>query len=397
MKKVLKLTIFVISVFMLTSCTLLAKLDLYKSIDFDSDFGTYVEPIVKLPGTSVIEPEEPTRDHYTFGGWYVDRDFTEEFVFDKMPSESVLLYAKWDGNIVETEDGLRLLLKDNGEYGVEGYVGTEVDFVVPESYNDIDVTSIEILAFEKNDIIESISLPNTITLIRHGAFNGVSSLPRLTIPKSVIELEDFLFTASSSIAYIEFEPNSELTIINEYAFAMAPELITVKLPESIEEIGDYAFMDCHSLKYIVFESEDNLTTIGKDAFAHTNLEFIIIPLSVTTIGEYAFTKESSGTLNIYARVSSKPSGWDENWCNDSAEVEWESTRTQIEVIYQEPDGTILFRTLNISGTPYINYTPGNVDGEFIGWYSDSELTEPLNITVYPEESFTVYGKIIPGN
>ena len=49
------------------------------------------------------------------------------------------------------------------------------------------------------------------------------------------------------------------------------------------------------------------------------------------------------------------------------------------------------------GTPYLNYTPGNVDGEFIGWYSNSELTEPLDITVYPEESFTIYGKIIPDN
>ena len=395
MKRAIRIAVIAIYAFLLTSCGLLGKLDLYKSIDFDSNFGTSVESIIKLPGTSVSEPETPTREHYTFGGWYIDRDFNEEFVFDKMPSDSVLLYAKWNGDILQTEDGLRLLLKDNGEYGVEGYVGTNPNLVIPESYNDIPITSIEILAFEKNDTIENISIPNTIKLIRHGAFNRVSSLQRIIIPSSVIELEDFLFTDSQSISYIGFESNSELECIGEYAFAMAPELITVELPASIEVIGDYAFLDSNRLKYIIFGSEDHLTTIGKGAFAHTNLDFIIIPASVTTIGESAFSKYSQGTTNIYARVSSKPSSWDETCFGSSVEVEWGSSRTQIMVTYQEPDGTILFITINISGTPYTHYTPGDIDGEFVGWYSDLELTQPLNISVYPEESFIIYGKILP--
>lgn len=397
MKKILRVGILTLSLFMLSSCNLLGGLSLYKSIDFDSNFGTQVEPIIKFPGASVREPTPPTREHYTFGGWYSDRDLTEPYVFDKMPKESILLYAKWNGDIDETPSGLRLLVKDNGEYGVEGYVGTNPDLVIPESYNDIPITSIEILAFDFDDVIETIDIPNTVTLIRYGAFSNVMRLHEIIIPSSVVELEECICVDSRSITHIEFESDSQLKIIGELAFFSMHQLMMVNIPASVEKIEDYAFFDCPLLKYVIFDSEDHLTFIGKGAFGDTNLNFIIIPASVITISDYAFSKDFDRTIDIYVRQSAKPDGWAEQWYGGEANIEWGSTRTVIMVTYQEPDGTILFKTLNISGTQYKEYSPGDIDGQFIGWYADSELTVPLDITTYPEESFTIYGKIEPSD
>ncbi|MFX3920589.1 InlB B-repeat-containing protein, partial [Streptococcus suis] len=32
---------------------------------------------------------------YTWGGWYTDSNLTEAYTFDKMPSNNLVLYAKW--------------------------------------------------------------------------------------------------------------------------------------------------------------------------------------------------------------------------------------------------------------------------------------------------------------
>ncbi|WP_350453656.1 InlB B-repeat-containing protein [Slackia heliotrinireducens] len=40
----------------------------------------------------------PTRDGYTFSGWYIDEACTHPYTFDKMPQGGVTVYAKWTKN-----------------------------------------------------------------------------------------------------------------------------------------------------------------------------------------------------------------------------------------------------------------------------------------------------------
>ena len=58
-----------------------------------------------LEGDKVTKPNNPTKDGYTFGGWYIDVDCTIEFDFnspvtvDMIDEESrFILYAKWIEN-----------------------------------------------------------------------------------------------------------------------------------------------------------------------------------------------------------------------------------------------------------------------------------------------------------
>ena len=81
--------------------TLYAKWNINSyNVNFDSQGGSVVAPeSVEFEGL-VTKPQDPTREGYTFGGWYTDDTFTTMWNFDsdKMPSKDITLYAKWNRN-----------------------------------------------------------------------------------------------------------------------------------------------------------------------------------------------------------------------------------------------------------------------------------------------------------
>ena len=66
------------------------------TIKFDSGEGSSVEEQRVLYWSNPAIPEEPTRDGYTFDGWYTTEDFDELFDFEKeMKGRTVTVYANW--------------------------------------------------------------------------------------------------------------------------------------------------------------------------------------------------------------------------------------------------------------------------------------------------------------
>ena len=47
-------------------------------------------------GSTVAEPKEPTKDGYSFKGWYADEALTEEFDFASAITADTIVYAKWE-------------------------------------------------------------------------------------------------------------------------------------------------------------------------------------------------------------------------------------------------------------------------------------------------------------
>ncbi|WP_207303265.1 InlB B-repeat-containing protein, partial [Intestinimonas massiliensis (ex Afouda et al. 2020)] len=79
------------------SFTLYAKWTVNQyTITFETGEGTAVEPITQDYGTTVTKPDDPTREGYSFTGWYTEADCTgEPYAFTTMPAENITLYAKW--------------------------------------------------------------------------------------------------------------------------------------------------------------------------------------------------------------------------------------------------------------------------------------------------------------
>ena len=70
------------------------------TVDFNSKGGTDVPAQTELMyGDLVAEPEPPTREGYTFVGWYHDENCQYPFDFDNtIVNASATLYAGWEKN-----------------------------------------------------------------------------------------------------------------------------------------------------------------------------------------------------------------------------------------------------------------------------------------------------------
>lgn len=67
-------------------------------LNFETGLGSNVESVQYAPNDYLVMPEEPTRENYSFGGWYKDEACTKEFIFngERMPKKNVTVYAKWN-------------------------------------------------------------------------------------------------------------------------------------------------------------------------------------------------------------------------------------------------------------------------------------------------------------
>lgn len=68
------------------------------SLVFNSNGGSAVSSINQVAGTSITPPTNPTKLGHTFNGWYSDAELINPFVFNLMPAQSTVVYAKWTIN-----------------------------------------------------------------------------------------------------------------------------------------------------------------------------------------------------------------------------------------------------------------------------------------------------------
>ncbi len=189
------------------------------------------------------------------------------------------------------ENGLKWCLTNDREVSIVGYIGDSTTVIIPKTISGYSVTSIGNKAFYESKITK-IELPNCITEIQNQAF-AYSKLTSIEIPYGITYIDKAVFSGCSNITKIVV-PNS-VTIIGEEAFQGCKSLTSINIPSSVTTIEDGAFYRCSGLRTIV------------------------IPSSVTTMGRKVFY-EGSGT--IYCEVSSKPSGWDDNWNFTNRSVVW---------------------------------------------------------------------------
>lgn len=93
LKIFITVSFLVLSGFLLSSC---AKEEY--TVNFDSNGGTIVSPITFTEGSTILMPTDPTKEGYTFGGWYVEEDLTDTYSFKSTPTSDFTLYAKWTVN-----------------------------------------------------------------------------------------------------------------------------------------------------------------------------------------------------------------------------------------------------------------------------------------------------------
>ncbi len=214
---------------------------------------------------------------------------------------------------------------------------------IPAYHNGIPVTVIEQDAFKGCELMTSIMIPETVTVIKSGAFDDCGNLRTLQIQRhissEIVDLSADIFgethiwgniilqDEATYLAYVNAYPkyedlfvyyegnlNYELKSDGTYkvtgrAVVNEAESNVIFIPsyyngKPVTEIGNEAFMDC-SFRSVIFMGGSEIQTIGNKAFYNcTELYCIEIPIGVLYIGDQAFagTDLKSITLRSFIEV-----------------------------------------------------------------------------------------------
>lgn len=341
-------------------------------IRFNLNGGTFSDEsaptqIVVEKGAEKVSLPTPQRKGYSFVGWFADREFitpvSSELSGDEIPKSSVTYYAKWDRQDVSVTFYV-------GETAVGTIDVKYGDVVHPEDFPDIG--SYEGFAFEQTNItvtydmeiyakeVDREDAEHTVTYFVpvddgysvHARYKGKKG-ERISVPDNPSSTSEAYFSdwcfdkdgtdvcktlpteigdrdlklyakyvdTDADVRYFYYDTLSAnslvitgLTAVGSYQpiISVPTEIDGVRvtkiggtketgfasrfvesivIPDTITEIGDYAFAGCSALREVVFVG-NAVTRIGKYAFAEcVSLEKIALPSNVTVLDDRAFSGE----------------------------------------------------------------------------------------------------------
>lgn len=167
--------------------------------------------------------------------------------------------------------------------------------------------------FVDSELVQHLAIPDSITTITKGAFEGATCISKLTLGSGLTEIPDYAFYNCFNIEEIEF--SSQLQTIGAWAFYGCDSLVKLEIPENVKTVKNDAFRDCTRLAFVstggvsalgdsVFSGcrelvhvtlNANLTEISENAFSGCEKVIEIRNLTSLDISEYGFAE---GVLNL---------------------------------------------------------------------------------------------------
>jgi uncharacterized repeat protein (TIGR02543 family) len=94
---------FEVTIMPLGNTTLYAlwqDVSLSSTVTFEVNGGSEIAPVVVSNGEAVVKPVDPTKEGYTFDGWFSDVALENEYNFDTPVNTDITLYAKWNASTI---------------------------------------------------------------------------------------------------------------------------------------------------------------------------------------------------------------------------------------------------------------------------------------------------------
>ena len=167
--------------------------------------------------------------------------------------------------------------------------------IIPNS-----VTKIGVFAFWHCYSLTSVTIPNSVTSIGERAFEGCTRFSSVTMGNSVTSIGKnafFTCTGLKKVIVSDIATWSNIKFADSYANPLYyarhlysdenTEIKDLIIPNSVTSIGNYVFFGCSGLTSITIPN--GVTNIGNGAFAYCSaLTSVAIPNGVTSIGQEAF-------------------------------------------------------------------------------------------------------------
>ncbi len=187
--------------------------------------------------------------------------------------------AETDFSVSEFEGGVK----------IDGYTGSDNVVVIPESIDGKAVVAIGAKAFS-SAAIRAVYVPDSVTFIEKGAFEGANAITTLRLPfvgdgKEVTHFGHIFGSDGYSNHAVKVPTSLDMVILGDHtadiaenAFAGCKSLSAIVLPVNIEKIGDFAFYECKDLVYV--SRNTAVKEVGSYAFGYCSslfkAEFVLV-------------------------------------------------------------------------------------------------------------------------
>lgn len=189
-----------------------------------------------------------------------------------------------------------------GNYGFQNS-GLSGEINLPKS-----VINIGTYAFDNTDITK-VNVPTKLTYTGTYMFRDCDKLTEATLADTQTTISSYMFQGCTSLQSFKFPTALTATGISTYAFRNSG-LTSVTIPKNITSLGTsatasaYTFADCENLKEVKFEEGSRLEKIGGYVFMNcTSLDTIVLPNSLTTLGQYSFQNTALQEITIPANTT----------------------------------------------------------------------------------------------
>ncbi len=242
--------------------------------------------------------------------------------------------------------GIVYELKSDNTYMVKDYTGEEAAIVIPDTYEGLPVTE-----------------------IGSGAFNRLETLNEITIPESIVKINDLAFTNCRHLKKVNynakkldegFESNSGPFRYNTLSSSVAaPTELVVNIGANVEEIPASIF-DSVGVTELNFAENSKCTAIEKHAFSNAQITALNLPNGLKSLGYGAFSI-----------------------CEKLVSVSLPSTIEHI-------DTNVFYACEKISGNAFENgIYIGNSDNPYLALYSTTYDSEHKVVNVHENTKFVL--------
>ena len=379
MKRFIMLTLMIWGMIVLTACANEVM------VNFNSNGGNVVTSIYVDEKTQITMPSDPSKEGYTFSGWYCDQELTIDCSENVKHSTDITLYAKWEINhysvsfisyddivvqeelfdyemdlssVVAPENPTReghvfdgwenqvpavmgtenititakwielsvLYYLNNGAIMITKYTGDNPNVIIPETINGYPVRKIYKNAFEDMDLV-SVTLPSTLKSIGYKAFYK-NNLTNVVFPEGLITIGDSAFA------------NNEIS--------------SIVLPSTLKSIGEKAF---ESNEITELELPEGLTSIGALAFMENQLEIVNLPSSLISLGYGAFNQNFTLTEYIIADGNINFKYTNNTLFSSDGKIIYDYVYDGVEIDYVVPHGVTIIGNYAFSGNEEHQFRP----------------------------------------
>ena len=186
------------------------------------------------------------------------------------------------------------------------------------------VTHIRRFAFSFSNTLENIVFSDSVTKIEENAIYFCNGLKGITIGKGLTDIDQCFMNLTKGVESIAVDEENlqyasedgnmyskDKKTLVRYAVGKKDKSFTI--PETVEKINGYAFYDSNDLETVMIP--EGVVSIGERAFARSKIKSITIPERLTFIGPYAFL----GCESLKKVMFKIPDGWETSRVNYNGE------------------------------------------------------------------------------